>query len=251
MEFMSEIQQEKFIRNALAEGKNSPLKTYRKLTVGEGGFGKFVLYEILTMLLGSMPGGLGFYLRKKLYRFLFKKVGRGLIIGRNVSLRHPGRVELGDNVTLDENCLIDGRGSGEDGVVLEDGVIINRSCMILAKDGPVHIGRRTTVGSNSVIVSLSGVEIGEAVMLAGNCYLSAGSYNVDHSPAAIMDAGAYSTGPIRVGDGAWLGTGAIVLDGVSIGSGAVVGAAALANKDVPANCITVGVPAKVVRNRRV
>lgn len=248
--FMSEINKGTFIRDALADGKDSPLKTYRKLTVGQRGFGYFVLYEVLTMLLGPMPGGLGFFLRKKLYPRLFRKVGRGLIIGRNVTLRHPGRIDLGDNVTIDENCLLDARGAGDAGVVLEDGVILNRGCMILAKNGPVKIGKRTTVGSNSAIVSLSGVDIGEAALLAGNCYLSAGSYNVDNAPPIVMDAGAYSTGPISIGQGAWLGTGVIVLDGVSIGRGSVVGAAALVNKDVPDNAIAVGIPAKVVRDRR-
>ncbi|MFZ0488092.1 MAG: acyltransferase, partial [Arenicellales bacterium] len=247
---MSEIDKGTFIREALADGKDSPLKTYRRLTVGQRGFGYFVLYEVLTMLLAPMPGGLGFFLRKKFYRLLFKKVGKGLIIGRNVSLRHPGNIVLGDNVTIDENCLIDARGAGDAGVELEDSVILNRGCMILAKNGPVRIARRTTVGSNSAIVSLSGVDIGEAVLLAGNCYLSAGSYNVDKGPSIIMDAGAYSTGPIRIGAGAWLGTGVIVLDGVSIGAGSVVGAAALVNKDVPDNGIAVGIPAKVVRDRR-
>jgi acetyltransferase-like isoleucine patch superfamily enzyme len=248
---MSEIEKGTFIRDALAEGRDSPLETYRRLTVGNAGLGHFMLYEALVMLVAPMPGGLGFYLRKKLYPLLLGKVGRGLIVGRNVSLRHPGRIVLGDNVTIDENCIIDARGAGEAGVVLEDGVILNRGCMILAKNGPVRIGRRTTVGSNSAIVSLSGVDVGEAVLLAGNCYLSAGSYNVDDVSAVIMDAGAYSKGPIRIGSGAWLGTGVIVLDGVTVGAGAVAGAAALVNKDIPDNGIAVGVPAKVVRDRRV
>ncbi|MGA8262093.1 MAG: DapH/DapD/GlmU-related protein [Arenicellales bacterium] len=248
---MADIEKGTFIRDTLAEGRDSPFRTYRKLTVGEGGIGYLLLYEALIMLVAPMPGGLGFYLRKKLYPLLFGKVGKGLIVGRNVSLRHPGRIMLGDNVTIDENCIIDARGAGDAGVVLGDGVILNRGCMILAKNGPVHISRRTTIGSNSAIVSLSGVEVGEAALLAGNCYLSAGSYNVDNVSEVVMDAGAYSKGPIRIGSGAWLGTGVIVLDGVSVGAGAVVGAAALVNKDIPDNGIAVGVPAKVVRNRRV
>ena len=92
---MSEIDKGTFIREALADGKDSPLKTYRRLTVGQRGFtDPSVLYEVLTMLLAPMPGGLGFPLRKKFYRLLFKKVGKGLIIGRNVSLRHPGNIVL-------------------------------------------------------------------------------------------------------------------------------------------------------------
>lgn len=249
---MAEIDKATFIRDKLAEGRDSPLGTYRKLTVGQAGLGYLILYELLMMLVAPMPGGLGFYLRRKLYPLILGKVGMGVIIGRNVSLRHPRRIVLGDNVTIDEYCVVDARGgTGDSGVVLEDGVILNRGCMVLAKNGPVHIARRTTVGSNSAIVSLSGVDIGEAALFAGNCCLSAGSYNVDNAAAAIMDAGAYSKGPIRIGSGAWLGTGAIVLDGVSVGAGAVIGAAALVTSDVPDRSIAAGVPAKIVRDRRV
>jgi acetyltransferase-like isoleucine patch superfamily enzyme len=64
-----------------------------------------------------------------------------------------------------------------------------------------------------------------------------------------MDRDAVSKGPIRIGDGAWLGTGCIVLDGVSIGRGAVVGAGAVVTKDVPDWAIVVGVPARQVGTR--
>lgn len=238
------------IRHALSEGRESPLRTYRRLTVGErAGTGRFILYELLTMFLGPLAGGLGFFLRKRFYPRLLGGAGRGLIIGRNVVIRHPGNIVIGNHVTIDDNCVLDGRGAGEGGLVIGDGVIINRNCMVLAKEGPVRIGARTTVGSNSVIVSTAGVEIGEAALMAGGCYISAGAYEVD-SPGAIMDHEAYSRGPIRIGAGSWLGTCAVVLDGVSVGDGAVVGAGAVVNRDVAENAIVAGVPAKVLRARR-
>ncbi len=246
---MKEIDKSNIIRDKLAQAQTSPLKTYMSLTVGSVGFPKFLLYELLTSLLGLIPGGLGILLRKKLYPLLLGTSGRGLIIGRNVVLRHPAKIQLHDNVTIDDNTLVDGRGSGDDSVVIEDNVIVNRNCMIQTKAGSIRIGKRTTVGSNSVIVSMSGVELGNTVMIAGGCYISAGSYHVDNNESAVMDQGAYSKGPIRISDNCWIGTSAVILDGVNIGEGAVVGAGAVVTKDVPAGAIVAGVPAKVIRMR--
>lgn len=236
------------IRQQLASGQSSALKTYQALTCGRDDFSGFWVYELLTSILGPIPGGAGFFLRKHFYPRLFKGFGHGVIIGRNVVIRHPHRISLGSHVTIDDNCVLDGRGAGRAGLVLEDRVLINRNCMLLAKNGPIRFGRRTSLGSNSVVVSMDGVEIGEAVLTAGGCYLSAGAYRFD-GPEAIMDQEAYSTGPIRIGAGSWLGTRVTVLDGVAIGQGAVVGACALVNKNIPDNAIAVGVPAKVVRIR--
>lgn len=238
------------IRQQLSSGQTSPFKTYQALTWGQADRGTFWVYELLTSLLGPLPGGLGFYLRKLFYPRLFKFFGRGVIIGRNVVLRHPRRMRLGNHVTVDDNCVLDARGAGQGGLVLEDDVLINRNCMLLAKTGPIHFGRRTSLGSNSVVVSMDGVELGEAVLTAGGCYLSAGAYRFESS-AAVMDQEAYTKGPIHIGDKAWLGTRVTVLDGVRIGSGAVIGACALVNRDIPEQAIAVGVPARVVRIRKV
>jgi acetyltransferase-like isoleucine patch superfamily enzyme len=54
---------------------------------------------------------------------------------------------------------------------------------------------------------------------------------------------------VLVGDGAWIGAGARLLDGVTIGDRAVVGAGAVVTRDVPARAVAVGIPAKVVANR--
>ena len=246
---MKEIDNSKLIREKLADAHTSPFNTYVHLTVGEVGLLRFFLYELLTCLLGPIPGGFGFFLRKKFYPSLLKRAGKGLIIGRNVVIRHPDKIEIGDNVTIDDNCLIDGRGAGDAGVVLEDNVLINRNCMIQAKSGPIRLGKRTSIGSNSAIVSMSGVEFGEAVLAAGGCYFSAGSYHFEDTERPVMDQGAYSKGPIRIESNAWLGTAVVVMDGVTIGSGAVIGAGAVVTKDVAPNAIAFGVPAKVVKSR--
>jgi maltose O-acetyltransferase len=53
--------------------------------------------------------------------------------------------------------------------------------------------------------------------------------------------------PITIGDNVWLGGGAIVLPGVTIGDNTVIGAGAVVTKDIPANSVAVGNPARVVR----
>lgn len=244
---MKEISKTKLIRAKLAEGKSSSLQLYRFLTVGEKGWGYFVAYELLTCILGPMPGALGLFLRQKLYGFLFKSMGRGCIIGRNVSIRNPQNMVLGNNVTIDDNCLLDARGGSEDGFFLGDEVIINRSCTVLAKTGPLRLGNRTSIGSNGVLVSIDGLTTGEAVLFAGGCCLSGGTYKFDDPDTPVMDQETYSKGPITIGAGAWLGTNALILDGISVGAGAVIGAGAVVTKDVPRRGVAVGVPARLVR----
>jgi acetyltransferase-like isoleucine patch superfamily enzyme len=246
---LREIDKDKIIREKLSQAKVSPLRSYINLTVGSVGLLGFLRYEFLTFLLGPLPGGLGFLLRRKFYPALFKRVGHGLIIGRNVVIRHPNQIELHNNVTLDDNSLVDGRGAGEAGIVLEDEVIINRNCLIQAKDGPIRLGAKTTIGSNSVIISMAGVVFGKSVLVAGGCYFSAGAYHMEDISKAIMDQGVYSKGPIVIGDNTWIGTGAIILDGVKIGPNAVIGAGAVVTKDVPEKAIAAGVPARIIRTR--
>jgi acetyltransferase-like isoleucine patch superfamily enzyme len=246
---MKEVQKDKIFRGKLEECRKSPLKTYMEFTVGKSSFLRFFIYELLICLLGPLPGGAGIFFRKLFYPYLFKQSGKGLIVGRNVVLRHPDKIIIGDNVTIDDNSLIDARGAIGEGLILEDGVIINRNCMIQAKSGDLRLGTNTSIGSNSVIVSISGVEIDYSVLIAGGCYISAGSYHFDNLNIPVMDQGMYSKGPIRIGAGSWLGTCVVVLDGVTIGSNAIIGAGAVVNKEVADGSIAVGVPAKVIRKR--
>jgi acetyltransferase-like isoleucine patch superfamily enzyme len=55
---------------------------------------------------------------------------------------------------------------------------------------------------------------------------------------------------ITIEDGAWIGTGAIILDGVKVGRNGIVGAGAVVSKDVPAWTVVLGNPARVVQKRK-
>jgi acetyltransferase-like isoleucine patch superfamily enzyme len=244
------IDKYKSMRQKLMQARSSPLRTYMDLTVGDAGLKAFVQYELMTFFVGTMSGGLGLLLRKKLYTALFRSTGRGLVVGRNVTIRHPHKIELGNNVAIDDYAVIDARGDESVGVRLADEVIINRNCMLKAKTGPISVGRYTNIGPNSVIVSQTGIEIGESVLIAGGCYINAGGYQTDDLSQPMVNRGVYSKGPIKIGDDVWISTGAIILDGVTVGSHAVVGAGAVVTQDIADYDIVAGIPARVIRSRQ-
>jgi acetyltransferase-like isoleucine patch superfamily enzyme len=248
---MTKIDETQIIRKRLLRSRKSPIKSYIEFTIGDEGFLFFLKYELLITLIGFIPGATGLFLRRVLYRTLLKKVGKGAIIGRSVVLRHPRKITLGDHVTIDDYCLIDARGSGEDGVVLESEVILNRNCSLKAKTAPIRLGKRTSIGEYSSITSLEGVAFGEAVLTGGGCYFSSGNYAFDDPKAPIMDQGVFSKGPIKVGSKSYFGARSSVVGGVAIGEGAVIGACSLVIKDVEPGSVVAGVPAKVIKRREV
>lgn len=230
-------------------GGGSAFSRYRVKAVGELSWGGFVLYEVFALLLADLGGALGYVLRKIVGRRLFRTAGRGLILGRGLVLRHPGKISIGHRVAIDDHCFIDGSGSGDIGVVLGDGVILSRNCIVLGKNGYVVLRHRVDVGCNCVFASASGITVGAATIIAGNCYIGGGRYFHDDLEVPIMDQGAYSRGEIHIGEGCWLGAGAIVLDGVRLGKGVIVGAGAVVTKDAPDYAVLVGSPARILRMR--
>ena len=233
----------------LTQPETSLLKKYQEKVLGSDRFLPFLEYELATFLFGNLSGSLGYLLRKWSYHRLFKSVGRGVIFGKGVVLRHPRRITLGNRVAIDDYGLLDASGAGDEGVIVGDDVIISRNCVVQGKTGPVVIGDKTDIGCNSFIGSIKGIFIGHSVLIAGNCYIGGGRYISDRLDIPMMEQGLYSKGPVVIGDDVWLGAGAIVLDGVRIGKGCIIGAGAVVTKDLPDYAIAIGVPAKVTKMR--
>jgi acetyltransferase-like isoleucine patch superfamily enzyme len=234
----------------LSQTESSVLKRYQNKVLGNDRFFPLLEYELITSLFGNLSGGLGYLLRKRFYPHLFQSVGNGVILGKGIILRHPGRITLGNRVAIDDYGLLDASGAGEEGVYLADDVIVSRNCVIQGKTGPVVIGAKTDIGCNTILASTTGIYIGRSVLIAGNCYIGGGRYLSDRCDIPMMEQGLYSKGPVAIADDVWLGAGAIVLDGVSIGKGCIVGAGAVVTKDLPDYAVAVGVPARVISNRK-
>src|SRR6478736_363985 len=92
-----------------APGKSSRQK-YAELVVGQPGLAALLKYELVVMFAQSWPGALGLAVRKALYPLLLGSCGRNVIFGQHVVLRHPHKINVGSNVVIDDNCLLDAKG---------------------------------------------------------------------------------------------------------------------------------------------
>ena len=236
-------------QETLLDARSSRAARYRDLVVGEeAGWGGLLYYEIVTALAGNAPGALGLALRSVFYPGLFGRFGRGAVLGRGISLRHPRRISIGDGVMIDDGCVLDARGSS-DGLDVGEGALVSRDTILCCKEGPIRVGARVNFGWRCVVSSVGGVTIGEAALLAGDCYVGGGRYHMADRNRSIAEQGSYSRGPVVIGARSWIGARAIVLDGVAIGEGAVVAAGAVVADDVPPFSVVAGVPARPLRER--
>lgn len=106
----------------------------------------------------------------------------------------------------------------------------------------ITLGNHVFLNSGCRFQDQGGITIGDNALIGHNVVLA--TLNHDLNPRKRGDL---HPAPIHIGKDVWIGSNATVLPGVTIGDGAVVAAGAVVTKDVPANTVVAGVPAKVVR----
>ena len=235
------------IQEAMGRGA-APLRKYQDLVIGRRGLGRLVLYEAVMLASSWVPGALGLVLRKLLYPLLLGSVGKGVVFGQGVVLRHPHKVRLGDGVTVDDLVVLDAKGTKNRGIDVGRGVFLGRGTILSCKDGDIAIGDHGNFGFHCEVFSGSSVTVGTHGLFAAQSYLVGGGHEFERPELAVIDQPRSSRG-IVLGDNVWLGTGAKVLDGVRIGRDVVVGANAVVNADLPDGAIAAGIPARVLRHR--
>lgn len=110
-------------------------------------------------------------------------------------------------------------------------------------EGSITIGDYVMISPGTRISGCNSIEIGDAVMMAHGVYITDSDWH------GIYDRTSRDTAhkPVRIADNVWLGDRSTVLKGVSIGTNSVVAACAVVTRDVPANVVVAGNPAKVVK----
>lgn len=88
------------------------------------------------------------------------------------------------------------------------------------------------------------IEVGEGVLINLNCTIG---HDVVIGDYCELSPGVHVSGNVKLANNVVLGTGAVILPGISIGENSIIGAGSVVNKDVPANAVAVGIPAKVIK----
>ncbi len=108
----------------------------------------------------------------------------------------------------------------------------------------IHLGARSFINYNLTALDVVAITIGEDCMIGPNVQLLTPTHPIDPKPRRDKLEAAK---PIAIGDNVWLGGGVIVCPGVTIGDNSVIGAGSVVTRDIPANVVAVGNPARVIR----
>jgi len=233
-----------------ADPSKSSVRKYRDLYYGNTSIGRVIWMELIVMLTGGIQGAFGLWIRSKLYPSLFAECGRGVIFGKNITIRHSNKIHIGDNVVLDDNCVVDAKGETNKGITIGSNVFIGRNTIVYCKNGDMEIKDKVSISPDCTIMSANRLTICEGVMIGGYTYmLSGGEYDYsDRETGFYEKCSMPSKGELVIGRNCWIGASATVLDAASVGENSVIGACSLVNKPIPPNSLAYGIPAKVVKN---
>jgi acetyltransferase-like isoleucine patch superfamily enzyme len=127
-------------------------------------------------------------------------------------------------------------------------VWIGDKTKVRCHEGRVEIGAKTVIGQECTISAYQRVRIGEQCVIADRAMFIDFDHGVVEVERPIRVQGIYKRN-VEVGSNVWIGYGACILRGVSIGDNAIVGTNSVVTKDVPANAVVAGIPARIIRMR--
>jgi acetyltransferase-like isoleucine patch superfamily enzyme len=169
--------------------------------------------------------------------------------GETVAANHPGAYKLREASFATKKLLVQLNDSSDPAEIRDllsqiTGSTIDESVAVFT---PLYInyGQNTKIGKSvfinfdCVFLDLGGITIEDNVLIAPKVSLLSEGH-----PLSPNDRGSLVPGHIHIQKNAWIGAGATILPGVTIGENSVVAAGAVVSKDVPANTVVGGVPAK-------
>jgi acetyltransferase-like isoleucine patch superfamily enzyme len=234
--------------DTISTSDQSALEKYQSIYVGSRSWLALLRYEIYTTLLAPLPGALGFFLRKSMYKGFLAQLGRGSAIGPNVTLRCPGSISLGASVFLDNDTVLDAKGP-DSSIQIGNSVLLGKGTIFSCASAAIQVGNEVSIGPHCYIrASRGAVELGSYLTIGAHSVIISGNPDYKRLDVPMMKQVGPAQG-ISVGDDVWMGVGVRIVDGVRVGTGSVIGAGAVVIDDVPDFAIVAGVPARVLGER--
>jgi acetyltransferase-like isoleucine patch superfamily enzyme len=171
-------------------------------------------------------------------RLLVRMLRRKLFLGARLKL--DGIAFIGPGVVLQvgkDACIELGRWSW-----------LGHGTKIRCHEGRVSIGAKTVMGQECTISAYQHVKIGRECVIADRVMFIDFDHGAVEVERPIRLQGIYKRDVI-VGNNVWIGYGACILRGVTVGDNAIIGTNAVVTKDVPANAVVAGLPARIIRMR--
>jgi len=123
-------------------------------------------------------------------------------------------------------------------------VSIGRHIYLLSNGGPIIIKNGVRINDYCFLTSICGIEIGQNTLIAE--FVSIRDYDHDFSDLLVpISKQGFNGKSISIGENVWIGRGVCILKGVTIGDNSIIGANSTVTKDIPANTVAFGSPAKV------
>ena len=191
-------------------------------------------------------------IRVTIIKLRFKSCSGLVFIGRNPNIRHASKISCGRTLILGNNISIDalsvsGIKFGNNNT-LQDNVKIECTGNINHLGEGLVLGNDVGIAHNCFIHVRGKVEIGSNVIIGPHVNIISENHNFTDLKLNIMEQGVTRKG-VRIGNGVWIGTRAVILDGVDIGDNSIIAAGSVVNKSIPKNSIYGGVPAKLLKLR--
>ncbi|MCJ7814607.1 MAG: acyltransferase [Xanthomonadales bacterium] len=187
-------------------------------------------------------------LRHAFWRQRLSSLGSGPDIQSKAHFEYAGKISIGHQCRIARQALVRANTDDHRGIRFGNGVSIQENVLINANRGHVTIGDNSWLGPCSVVYGNGGVQIGSDVMVASHCAINTVSHNFGKTDTP-MNAQGTNCDPVIIEDDVWIGTAAVILQGVRIGQGSIIGAGAVVTKSIPPYSIALGVPARVTGSR--
>jgi len=192
--------------------------------------------------------------RSHVLRLRGAKIGRDCFLGRDVKVTGPRHLTLDDGVIIWPKAYINciSLGGVRIGAHTTFHLGLWLDCGSYPDDvGPgfFEIGAHSFVGPYAIMGAKGGgIRIGSHVQMGQMVSVHAENHRFDDVTRRIDEQGTVHKGVV-IEDDCWIGTKAIILDGVTVGCGSVIGAGAVVSRCIPPYSVAVGNPARVIRRR--